>query len=53
MFSRILEKIIQMLLSVWNSLDEETKDKIIDTIVEEFEEFLRSFFKENKNKKGN
>ena len=53
MFSWIWENIIQKLLSVWNSLPEETKDKIIDTIVEGFEEFLRSFFKENKNKEGN
>ena len=43
-----LSKIINWIVNLWTSLPDETKDKIINSIVDTFEEFLRALYQASK-----
>lgn len=46
--SNWFSKIIGWLIGLWSSLPEETKEKIINAIVDTFEEMLSAFYKASK-----
>ena len=44
-----IDKLITWFLSLWASLPDSTKNKMIEAIVESFTEAFRSFYKSTKN----
>ena len=44
-------KLVSWVKSLWTSLPEATKDKIIESIVEGFAELFRGFYRSTKNTK--
>lgn len=49
MFSWV-EKLIFWIKSLWISIPESTKDRVMETIVESFTEIFRQFYREKKGK---
>lgn len=45
-------KLISWALSIWTSMPESTKNKVIEIIVESFTEIFRQFFRSTKNTAG-
>ncbi len=48
MFSSLITKIFSFILSIWTSLSDEQKEKIINLIIDSFDVVFRKFFQENK-----
>ncbi|MEO0539127.1 MAG: hypothetical protein AAF215_35395 [Cyanobacteria bacterium P01_A01_bin.123] len=50
MVVNLLLSVVSWFRKLWDRLDEKTKRKIIDTVVKAFEELLRAFYREWKDK---
>ena len=52
MFS-ILLKVFGFFMSLWGSLSEEQKNRIIDILIDSFDPVLRKYYRENKKENAN
>ncbi|MCB0197894.1 MAG: hypothetical protein KDJ65_38470 [Anaerolineae bacterium] len=49
-FFNWLRRLFEWFLKIWNSLDDETKRKIIDAIIKAFEPYLGEYYQHEKQK---
>jgi hypothetical protein len=46
----LIQKVIDFIISFWKALPSKTKEKIINLIVDAFDDYFRRFYKSHQNK---